>query len=33
MVYKSEEDVEGELPSFDQYALFSADEPYRNLAH
>jgi hypothetical protein len=27
-----EEDVEGELPSFDQYALFPADEPYRNLA-
>jgi hypothetical protein len=31
-VYKSEEDVEGELPSFDQYALFPTDEPYRNLA-
>jgi hypothetical protein len=30
LVYKSEEDVEGELPSFDQYALFPADEPYRN---
>jgi hypothetical protein len=23
--------VEGELPSFDQYALFFADEPYRKL--
>jgi hypothetical protein len=32
LVYKSEEDVEGELPSFDQYALFPVDEPYRNLA-
>jgi hypothetical protein len=32
LVYKSEEDVEGELPSFDQYALFPAPEPYRNLA-
>jgi hypothetical protein len=32
LVFKSEEDVEGELPSFDQYALFPADEPYRNLA-
>jgi hypothetical protein len=32
LVYKSEEDVEGELPSFDQYALFPTDEPYRNLA-
>jgi hypothetical protein len=32
LVYKSEEDVEGELPSFDQYALFPAAEPYRNLA-
>jgi hypothetical protein len=32
LVYKSEEDVEGELPSFDQYALFPAGEPYRNLA-
>jgi hypothetical protein len=32
LVYKSEEDMEGELPLFDQYALFPADEPYRNLA-
>jgi hypothetical protein len=31
-VYKAEEDVEGELPSFDLYALFPADEPYKNLA-
>jgi hypothetical protein len=31
LVYKLEEDVEGELPSFDQYALFPADESYRNL--
>jgi hypothetical protein len=31
LVYKSEEDVEGELPSFDQYTLFPADELYRNL--
>jgi hypothetical protein len=30
-VYKSEEDVEGELPSFYQCALFPVDEPYRNL--
>jgi hypothetical protein len=29
LVYKSKEDVEGELPLFDQYALFPADEPYR----
>jgi hypothetical protein len=26
-----EEEVDGELPSFDQYALFFADEPYRKL--
>jgi hypothetical protein len=26
LVYKLEEDVEGELPSFDQYALFPADD-------
>ena len=32
LVYKSEEDVDGEIPSFAQYALFPASAPYRNLA-